>query len=1168
MANANSAEESKKGKKKRTPSGLETSLQEAIRNGNFEEAKRAFYDAQNSSTGKPDKIFFAKALWTACEKDKYEIAELFLDGGVDANECIGGRKTPLMACASRRMVDLLIRHHASVDATDEWDKTALMHAKEKDVAEALIRHGATLDKEDSGGRTALWHAILLDRTVPVAHYLLSKDACVSVIDNSGRTLLSKAVERSQESLVKEILRKGASVKTTEPATGRNILHQLCDDEKLAAGLRSPTPTATSEADRKIIDLVLEKCDKEDVNARTLQKKKTPLHMAVAINNLFLVQRLLEHDPGKVDLKVVDEREKTALHIAANAERIDIATELVKHGADVNARSDRNWSPLHIAANRETNSVETVRLLINKEADITLLTRSRKSTLHVAAESGNVEVVRLLLDQNKLDPRCKDSFGDTPLLSAAKAGHKEVVKVLFEHPNAATLSSMELEASKAYTASILNFAPSPGKSWKNNKNKNIRDSRSVYTLLSGQFNVTPEPGKKSPNDTQEAGNFRWIHMPSNNVAWAQQILIRWFMEQNNPDAERFKRLHSSFNCEHVGEKWHAQYMRPTCDVFRFSGLHEPAIASKAARQRKKKVKAAKQPEASEDVQPSPDLATMNSSGPGMYLFMPYVHCELLESQKQRQQAVDSAQKGTPESGRNSSQISPSSPASARPQSQNSTSTRLQEGAERILIQSHASSSKRTLHIRRTLDQFTYRTIETHPDRDTDQVVLRYQEKRKNNRIKEDREEPRLLMVDQLMIWVISDNLILTAFPQQWGERDNEPNRHSILESIINDIQSSARSRTISDVQELAAIIVSYCSGAFDRRNTVEDEHLFLDMFDSEIGDAMNSATQLFRNFEDVSEEAADFLEIARGVPGRNRTRPKPHGHDAQASKTDKTSLEDRLRMAFSPRLTLQQKLLDNSHETQLLREVRDIRDELEILKQIFKQQETLLDEMKRGILGGLEQDKKATVTQVYISKIFEEQKKHVETPLQEIERMDKQAKRVETNLADLLEQKQKRANAIQAADNARQGLVLMVFTVVTVIFLPMSFLASIFAINIKSFPHVSEGVPEMSFKYFSKYVFGIGVAIAAFCVLLAFFAEGLHRLVKKGTWIVFKWWDDYRNSWGEKRQQSGRTTSDPRPTSSRSAAGSNSSSTISMKVLSRIRPQSSRQRDAEHGRLPT
>lgn len=64
---------------------------------------------------------------------------------------------------------------------------------------------------------------------------------------------------------------------------------------------------------------------------------------------------------------------------------------------------------------------------------------------------------------------------------------------------------------------------------------------------------------------------------------------------------------------------------------------------------------------------------------------------------------------------------------------------------------------------------------------------------------------------------------------------------------------------------------------------------------------------------------------------------------------------------------------------------------------------------------------------------------------------------------------------------------MVFTIVTIIFLPMSFMAAFFAINIIEFPRDSiNGVNGIHLSYVSKYMFGIGFGISIPLITIAFF----------------------------------------------------------------------------------
>jgi hypothetical protein len=112
-------------------------------------------------------------------------------------------------------------------------------------------------------------------------------------------------------------------------------------------------------------------------------------------------------------------------------------------------------------------------------------------------------------------------------------------------------------------------------------------------------------------------------------------------------------------------------------------------------------------------------------------------------------------------------------------------------------------------------------------------------------------------------------------------------------------------------------------------------------------------------------------------------------------------------------------------------------------------------------------------------------KTIDTHIRDLERMDIQAERIYKSITDLLDLKQKHANAFearfardQAAGTARQSQTIMVFTIVTIIFLPLSFIAALFTINIEEFPHKPDGgEPSLPMKWVFKFMFGIGLAIS-------------------------------------------------------------------------------------------
>jgi hypothetical protein len=87
---------------------------------------------------------------------------------------------------------------------------------------------------------------------------------------------------------------------------------------------------------------------------------------------------------------------------------------------------------------------------------------------------------------------------------------------------------------------------------------------------------------------------------------------------------------------------------------------------------------------------------------------------------------------------------------------------------------------------------------------------------------------------------------------------------------------------------------------------------------------------------------------------------------------------------------------------------------------------------------------------------------------------------------------------------------MVFTIVTIVFVPMSFIASFFAINISEFPQGSNNSPSLPLSYVSKYLFGIGLGISIPFIFLAFAVDDIviffrnltSPLVKRVSGLVF------------------------------------------------------------------
>jgi len=167
------------------------------------------------------------------------------------------------------------------------------------------------------------------------------------------------------------------------------------------------------------------------------------------------------------------------------------------------------------------------------------------------------------------------------------------------------------------------------------------------------------------------------------------------------------------------------------------------------------------------------------------------------------------------------------------------------------------------------------------------------------------------------------------------------------------------------------------------------------------------------------------------------------------------------------------LFDITHEIELVKEIKDIRDELNILRNLFGQQKRVLEKFCPIIAPHVQTSKSRTSLMSPI-------KRHV----QSIQDMDEDAKRPykavcsfhywihffadHQQLEDLLDLKQKQANVFEARTARISGNTITVFTVVTIIFLPASFMAAFFAIPISEYPKI-DGNLKLSYtlKYLRK-----------------------------------------------------------------------------------------------------
>lgn len=169
---------------------------------------------------------------------------------------------------------------------------------------------------------------------------------------------------------------------------------------------------TSHSDVHTLRMIIEK----GVNLDEYYIDGMPLHHAVDSNNLPVVELLLAY---KADVNCKGLHQQTPLNYAAigcSDTRYDMCKLLLENGADCNGPdNDAGFTPFHRAL--AYAEFKVVKLFLHHGADISMLDAFRRTALHWALMNPNVDVLKLVLDQNVVDVNQRNRYGSSPLHSA-------------------------------------------------------------------------------------------------------------------------------------------------------------------------------------------------------------------------------------------------------------------------------------------------------------------------------------------------------------------------------------------------------------------------------------------------------------------------------------------------------------------------------------------------------------------------------------------------------------------------------------------------------------------------------------------------------------------------------------------------------------------------------
>ncbi|MFP3021113.1 MAG: ankyrin repeat domain-containing protein [Wolbachia sp.] len=295
------------------------------------------------------------------------------------------------------------------------DKELLLTVKnEKDLKTINDLIAKDIDDRTHGGFYYTWSGNL-----GTVEFLVSKDVSVNATDKYGCTLLHWAALKGHSDIAKFLVDKGANVNAKD-ILGRTPMHfAVMNNHKDIQGVygRGPMYTAAENNDKEIIELFLMKgasINEADRNG------ETPLHLASWGGHLDVLQYLI-NSGANVDTK--DNSGKTSLDIARDKGHNNVVEYLQQTQSSLNRQ---------LLAAVQGGGFNEAKGLIAKGANIDTKDEDGSTLLYSAAEIGDLDRIRFLLDNGSNIETENGEYQATPLHGAVANYRLDAVKLLLSH----------------------------------------------------------------------------------------------------------------------------------------------------------------------------------------------------------------------------------------------------------------------------------------------------------------------------------------------------------------------------------------------------------------------------------------------------------------------------------------------------------------------------------------------------------------------------------------------------------------------------------------------------------------------------------------------------------------------------------------------------------------
>lgn len=401
----------------------------------------------------------------ASRNGRSEVVRMILKRGFDINARYRQGQTPLVKTVqsgNEAMIKLLLARGADIDVVDANGNSALMTAASRgrrNVVEMLLDAGADPGPTNWRGESALVLAAARGH-VDVVKLLCERTAGSTGRPSADRAALYAAVRHQQPDVVKLFWVPGTTldldmaVALGDLTQIREHLDRYEDIDRAERELRSESLLliAARHGRTNVVKLLLERGGDPNVTRERRPPSShdgplTPLKEAARSGHLETVKTLVA---AGARVNPYGSDENSALLEAAENGHTKVVEFLLTKGAEVSAGTRFKGTPLLAAA--DMKHLKVMRVLVEHGADV-----NDAQSLHyfgarlevaspvvipieVAAEAGDVDLVRLMLDKGARITG-KNNLGTLALMVAVRNGHTDMVDLLHERGVRLTLSQL-------------------------------------------------------------------------------------------------------------------------------------------------------------------------------------------------------------------------------------------------------------------------------------------------------------------------------------------------------------------------------------------------------------------------------------------------------------------------------------------------------------------------------------------------------------------------------------------------------------------------------------------------------------------------------------------------------------------------------------------------------